>query len=250
HGPQYDVDNSLAEAPSQQEYPLIIDRGQKPVKGEDGKIDYIFNFNPEISRDQNWHYREDMRIPTISKGQKLAKINFPGEGKEGVDVSGQGVKALSGKPAVARAGKNVVFKNDNNCFYAAEDGQFSLSGRRLNVYPEYEVNETLTLKKGNLDFVGTIIIRGDVPAGFQVKAEGDIKIYGMVEAAEVIAGGSIYIAEGISGQGKGYLKAEDNIRVGYINQAEVYAGNDLYVENSILHSKCIINGHVFSQKGN
>jgi hypothetical protein len=160
------------------------------------------------------------------------------------------VKALAGKPVVARAGKNVVFKKENNCFYATEDGQFSLSGRKLHVYPEYEVNESLSLKKGNLDFVGTIVIRGDVPAGFRVKAEGDVKIYGMVEAAEIIAGGSIYIAEGISGQGKGYLKAEDNIRTGYINQAEVYAGNDLYVENSILHSKCVANGHVFSQKGN
>lgn len=250
HGIETAVLEDLSLAPSKLEFPLIVASGHRPTRGLDGKIDFIFDFDNHVTREDNWNFREVMKIPSVSKGQKLARIIAPTAGEDGEDVSGNIVRAIPGKPAIARAGKNVVFQKENASFYAAEDGQFSLVGRRLNVYPEFEVNETLSLKNGNLDFVGTIIIRGDVPNGYTVKAEGDIKIYGVVEAARIIAGGSIYIGEGIMGQGKGYLKAGENIRVGYINQAEIHVGNDLFVENSIIHSNCIVNGHVFCQTGN
>lgn len=250
HGIETAVIEDLSLAPSKLEYPLIIASGQRPTKGLNGKVDFIFDFDNKVTREDNWNFREVMKIPSVSKGQKLARIVAPTAGEDGKDVSGNIIKAIPGKPALARAGKNVVFQRENASFYAAEDGQFNLTGRRLNVYPEFEVNETLSLKNGNLDFVGTIIIRGDVPNGYTVKAEGDVKIYGVVEAATIIAGGSIYIGEGIMGQGKGYLKAGENIQVGYTNQAEIHVGNDLFVENSIIHSNCIVNGHVFCQTGN
>lgn len=152
--------------------------------------------------------------------------------------------------AVLRPGKNIVYHEESQTYFAAEDGQISYTGRKIQVLPVYHVNETLSLKTGNLDFVGTIIIHGDVPSGFKVKALGDVKVFGLVEAAEVTAGGSIYISEGISGQGKGILRARENLQIGYINQGNVFVGNDLYVENSILHSYCEVEGHVYSQRGN
>ncbi|MBN6206621.1 DUF342 domain-containing protein [Ralstonia pickettii] len=249
HGLQYEAIDLFAKFPAQMEYPLTIAKGQPPVNGTDGRVEYVFDFNEEINRDSAWNFRDVMKIPSVTKGQRLAKLIEPEKGIDGRDVMGSVIKALPGKPAVARAGKNVVYREEDKTFFATESGQFSLSGRKLNVFPEFEVNETLSLKKGNLDFVGTIIIRGDVPTGFTVKAEGDVKIYGMVEAATIIAGGSIFVTEGISGQEKGYLKAEGSIHIGYINQARVYTSNNLYVENSILHSECVVNGDVYCQKG-
>ncbi|WP_345739529.1 FapA family protein [Virgibacillus salarius] len=120
----------------------------------------------------------------------------------------------------------------------------------MQIQPVFEVEETLSMKNGNLDFVGTIIIHGDVPTGYTVKAKGDVKIFGMVEAATVIAGGSVYVSEGLAGQAKGTIRADESIKIGYINQGIAVAGQDLYVENSILHSNCTVKGHVFCQKGN
>lgn len=249
HGLQFETIDLFAKYAAKMEYPLTIAKGQPPVNGIAGRVDYVFDFDEEINRDSEWNFRNVMKIPSVTKGQRLAKLIEPEKGIDGRNVTGAVVKALPGKPAVARAGKNVVYREEDRTFFAAENGQFSLSGRKLHVFPVFEVHETLSLKKGNLDFVGTIIIRGDVPTGFIVKAEGDVKIYGMVEAATIIAGGSIFITEGISGQEKGYLKAEGSIHIGYINQARVYTGNNLYVENSILHSECIANGHVYCQSG-
>lgn len=250
HGIQFQAIERLAKNPSAVEFPLTIAKGRAPIKGTDGKIEYVFQFDTEINREEDWNFRDVMKIPSVTKGQKLATIKKPTAGKDGMDVTGSVIKALSGKKAVARAGKNVIFYEKDDSFYAEEAGQFTISCNKLNVYPQYEVNETLSLKNGNLDFVGTIVIRGDVPTGFTVKAQGDVKIFGMVEAATVIAGGSIFISEGISGQGRGRLQAGENIRISYINQASVDAGKDLYVENSILHSECTANGHVYCQRGN
>lgn len=250
YGLQHEKIKMLAENPTKIEYPVIVGKGQLPVDGTDGNVEYYINYSHEIQRDKDWDFREVMRIPSVEKGQKIGKLLKPTEGKAGRDVTDVSIPPLSGKPALARAGKNIIFREEDYSFYAIENGQFTLVDNKLNVYPEYEVNETLSLKDGNLDFVGTIIIRGDVPAGFTVKAEGDVKIYGMVEAANITAGGSIIISEGISGQGTGHLTAGGAIRIGYINQANVFAGSDLYVENSILHSECTANGHVFCQQGN
>ncbi|GGH69664.1 polymerase [Compostibacillus humi] len=230
-------------------FPVTIASGTPPVHGQDGKIAYELDMSTEIKRTSDWNFRDVMRIPTVEKGQKLVTIIPPAPGKDGKDVCGNVVQAKPGKPIKLIAGKNVEYKENESAFYATEAGQLSIVGKYVHVYPVFEVRETLSMKSGNLDFIGTIVIRGDVPSGFMVKAGGDIKIYGMVEAAEIISGGSVYISEGISGQMKGKVEAKENITIGYINQGNVQAGNNLYVENSIFHSKCIVKNEVYCQRG-
>lgn len=250
YGLQYHAISQLADDPLHVNYPVTVALGFPPEKGADGKIEFFISLEEEMQRDDNWNFRDVMRIPSVRKGEKLAKLVSAAKGTDGMNVRGETVAAIPGKPATVRTGKNVVFKESDHCYYAAENGQFSYNGRKMEVLPEFHVNGTLTMEVGNLNFVGSIIIQGDVPTGFTVQAAGDVKIFGMVEAAEVIAGGSIYIAEGIAGQGKGRLQAGGNVQIGYINQAEVFAGKDLYVENSILHSNCVVQEHVYSQRGN
>ncbi|WP_010649269.1 DUF342 domain-containing protein [Oceanobacillus massiliensis] len=242
--------NQILSSHSNDLFPLQIAKGLAVVDGQDGYIKYELNLDTKHERTSEWDFRNVMRIPSVAKGQKLAVVINPKEGIEGIDVSGNTVQPKSGKPVKVRAGNNVVYREENMSFYAVTDGQISIVGRYIHVFPIYEVHETLSMKTGNLNFVGTIVIHGDVPNGFQVQAEGDIKIYGMVESATIIAGGSVYIAEGLAGQGSGLVKASGNVTIGYINQGTVETSSDLYVENSILHSECIAEGHIFCQRGN
>src|SRR5699024_12805161 len=82
------------------------------------------------------------------------------------------------------------------------------------------------------------VIHGNIPTGLRINATGDIKAYGLVEGAELIAGGSIYVAEGIAGFKQGVIEAKKDVHLGYINQANVKVGTSIYVDNSILHSDC------------
>lgn len=231
-------------------FPYTIAEGLPVKHGLDGKISYELNFSTEIDRTPDWNFRDIMRIPSVEKGQRLAQVIMPEDGQDGINVNGDTVKAIKGKPATKKPGKNVVYREEDRSFYAISEGQLGISGRYIQVQPVFEVNETISMKNGNLDFVGSIIIHGDVSAGYTVKAAGDIKVYGMVEAATVIAGGTIYISGGLAGQKTGFIKADENINIGYINQGIVEVGNNLYVENSVIHSGCTVTNHLFCQRGN
>lgn len=231
-------------------FPMTIARGIPPKKGTDGSITYKLDYSSEVDRNSNWNFRDIMRIPSVKANQKLATITLPTKGEEGINVLGQKLKAQHGKPIQINAGINVKFNEDDLSFYSSIDGQVSITERDIKVHPVYEVNESLSMKTGNLDFVGSIIIKGDVPTGYTVKAKGDIKIFGIVEAATIISGGSVFVAEGLAGLQKGTIKAEENIHIGYINQGIVHANDSVYVENSIIHSEITANKQVFCQKGN
>lgn len=232
------------------DFPVQIAKGVPAKDGKDGTITYAFDYSSEIERGSDWNFRDIMRIPSVVKDQKLATITLPTKGEDGMNVLGQTVRAKPGRPVQTKAGKNVLFKEEDLSFYSAIEGQVSITERRIMVHPLYEVNESLSMKTGNLDFIGSIMIKGDVPSGYTVEAKGDIKIFGMVEAATVIAGGSVYVSEGLAGLQKGTIKAGENIHIGYINQGIVQTEDSIYVENSVIHSKVTANNEIFCQRGN
>ncbi|MGO4375892.1 FapA family protein, partial [Paenibacillus sp. MCAF20] len=98
------------------------------------------------------------------------------------------------------------------------------------------VNGDVDYRVGNIDFVGTVVIRGNVLNGFRINAAGDIRVIGGVEGAELDSEGSIEITGGILGGNKGHVKAGRNVRSSFIQEANVIAGEDILVSQSIMHS--------------
>lgn len=232
------------------DFPFIVAEGVNSVAGEDGSFEKLIELSAEVDRSEGWNFREVMKIPTVKEETPLAKIIPPTQGKEGVNVYGQKIKARPGKPYLIRAGKNVRFNEQNQTFYATVEGQVAFEPRVIHVHNVYEVHETISMKIGNINFPGTVIIHGDIPAGYTVEAAGDIKVFGMVEAATVIAGGTVYITEGFAGYKTGYIESGVDVQVGYVNQGTIKAKNDILVENSIRHAICTAGNDIVSQRGN
>lgn len=231
-------------------FPMNVAKGTERQDGIPGKINYLFDTTTEVDRTEGFDFREVMRIPTVKKDEKLASLVAPTKGTDGTNVYGAKIKARPGKPALMRAGKNVIFKQEDQSYYASVQGQVNIVGKIINVHDVYEVNEGISMKTGNIDFPGTVIIRGDVPTGFTVKALGDIKIFGLVEAATIIASGSVTITEGIAGLKSGRVEAGEDVNVGYVNQGIIHANNDIFVENSIMHSQIKAINDIICQRGN
>lgn len=245
-----DIVQSISTKLPKESFPLHVAKGMQPVHGKDGKVDYTLSFSLDVERTSDWNFRDVMRIPSVKKNEKIANVILPTKGKHGQNVLGEPVPSISGKPSAIRPGQNVTFKEEENAFYAMEEGQISTRDRYIEVHSVFQVNQSLSMETGNLDFVGSIVINGDVPTGYTVKAEGDIKIFGIVEAATIVADGSIFISEGLAGLEKGTIKAKEDIHIGYINQGIADAGNTIYVENSILHSECTAKNHIYCKTGN
>jgi uncharacterized protein (DUF342 family) len=89
---------------------------------------------------------------------------------------------------------------------------------------------------GNINFTGSVKIKGAVREGFSVVAAGDIEIKEMVEGAHVESSGNIVILGGVRGMGKARIVADGTIQLGFVDQASIRSRADVKVKNAILHS--------------
>ncbi|WP_068774651.1 DUF342 domain-containing protein [Paenibacillus sp. FJAT-26967] len=232
----------------------VIARGTPPVQGKDGYIAYHFETNnntgkPLETEDGRVDFKEVSTLNNVKKGQLIGKKIPPTPGTPGRAVTGEEIPTRSGKEARFKLGKNVVTDAEETAIYAAIDGLVTYTDRnKVNVFPVYEVNGDVDYRTGNIDFVGTVVIRGNVSPGFKIKASGDIRIIGGVEAAELEASGSIDITAGIVGRNKALIRAGKNVKTSFIQDAIVEAGEIIAVSQSIMHST-IRAGKVISCNG-
>lgn len=221
--------------------PLEIARGKQPIPGEDAYLSSPFKNGVEKEKAveetaNRVNLKQITDIPMVKEGEFAGEKIDPTPGIDGVAVTGERITARKGRDFPLRPGKNT--RVEGNRIYATKGGQVSVQKRIIHVHPSYEVSGDLDMKTGNIDFTGSVIIRGNVPSGYEIKAEGDIHIFGMVEASLLEAGGSIHISGGVSSQKKGRIKANKDVHALYLNEAHVEAGGAIYIRQAIMHSVC------------
>ncbi len=221
---------------------MTVAAGSPPRDGKDGSVRLLFDLEssarqPKILEDGTVDFREMTRIHNVNQGDRIAERILAEEGAPGMNVKGEPITCKRGKEARLKIGKNVMANPEQTVLVASISGVISLTdGDKINVFPIYEVNGDVDYNIGNIDFVGSVVIRGNVRSGFRVKASGDIRVTGGVEAAELIADGSIEISGGILGQNKGMVKAGKTIKSSFVQEGRVEAGEDVVVSQSIMHS--------------
>lgn len=219
----------------------VIAHGTPPVSGQDGYVHLLHDLSEDSKKPMELEsgkvdFREVTTINNVRKGQLLAQRVFATQGIAGRAVTGEELAARDGKEARLKIGKNVVADPEQKAIYAAIDGMICKTDRdKINVFPIFEVNGDLDYNIGNIDFVGSVVIRGNVLSGFKVKASGDIRITGSVEGADLEAGGSIEISAGILGHNKGSIRAGSRVKSSFIQDATVSA-DEVLVTQSIMHS--------------
>ncbi|EFM13085.1 protein of unknown function DUF342 [Paenibacillus curdlanolyticus YK9] len=182
--------------------------------------------------------KEVNRLNNVKRGQLIAEKIPATDGVEGKSVTGEVLPGRNGKEGRFRIGKNVVVNAEQTAMYAAIDGLITKTEKeKINVFPVYEVNGDVDYSTGNIDFVGTVVIRGNVLTGFRVKASGDIRVIGGVEGAELESEASIEITGGVMAGDKGHLKAGKNIKLTFVQDGRLTAGQDIIVSQSIMHSQ-------------
>lgn len=245
-GVKQDVLESVASNPSSVKYPIAVAEGKPAVNGADAYLRNEINDMNHADKEA-FNFRVVLHIPSVTNGQLLATEIPAGEGIDGLDVTGRQIRGRKGRPLRIKAGNNVL--NKSGKFYSMIDGKVSITNTSISVNPVFEVKGDLDLKTGNIDFVGNITIRGNVPSGYELKAGGDIWVHGLVEASSLQAAGNIIILGGVAGGLKGSITAGGNVLVNYLNQANVKAGQDVIVKTSILHSRVTAGGNVDCRTG-
>ncbi|WP_288311290.1 DUF342 domain-containing protein [uncultured Selenomonas sp.] len=217
---------------------FVAARGVAPVNGADAHIEKKYDIShkgrPRVIESDRVDYK-DMNLFVLAKaGQLLAERIPQTHGQEGKDVFGFPVPARNGKPIPLTVGKNAEIREENK-IYALIDGQIVEDGKRIGIDPHLSISGSVGVGTGNIDFVGSVQVSGNIDAGFVVKATGDVEVSGFVSGADV-EGRNVFISGGITGQGRGKITAKEDVRAAFAENALVEAGRDIYIADAVLHS--------------
>ena len=206
---------------------LIVAKGKEPRHGTDASVRYYFNTDvhaqPTLKDDGTVDYFHLNMINPCRKGQLLAEIIPEDEGEYGITVQGAKIRPRQVKKAHLEFGHNIEISEDRKKLTSLVDGHVSLVEGKVFVSDVYEV-ENVDLSTGNIEFEGSVQVRGNVSSNFEIRAGGNVIISGVVEGACIEAGGNIIIARGMNGMAKGILKAGGNIVAKFLENATVSAG--------------------------
>jgi len=225
----------------------LVAQGRPPIRGKDGWVKIFFQeevVKEFLGEEDGVNLFGVTRVPEVRPGDLLAEVMPPEEGEPGEDIFGNPVPPLKGKEAKVVAGKNTRLSEDGKRVFATIAGRPQLIGNRVAVYPVFEVRGDVDATTGNITFVGSVVIRGDVRSGFAVEAEGDIEVWGVVEAASLSAGGHIRIGKSFVGSGTGVVRASGDVNVRILENATIIAGGNVFVEEAALHSNVSCGGNL------
>jgi len=219
--------------------PILVAEGQKPKNGEDAKIVYNFRIEKKIQLEEDEkgqvNFKDLDLIENVVAGQLLATKVPATEGEEGRTVTGEVLEAKSGKDLELQPGKNTELSPDGMSIISMINGQVVLARGKINVEPVYEVSGDVDMRTGNILFLGTVIVKGNVEDGFSVKAAGDIEVRGSVGKCILDAEGDINIKQGVMGKLGGMIKSGGSVWSKFLEQVNVVADKNVFVQDGIMH---------------
>lgn len=200
-------------------YHIDPDSQGRPVELEDGRIDF----------------KEINSFLCVEEGQLLVEKVPATLGTPGIDVFGLSIPAKPGKDKNMPKGKNVILVDDWRLYAAIHGHLHIFLDKRINVIPVIVIDTDVDYSTGNIDFKGSVIVRGTVKPDFSIKAGGNVEVYGTV-CGGMVEANSIIIHKGIQGMNRSIIKARERLVANFIENATVYVEQDIIVSDAVLNS--------------
>ena len=239
HGVKEDLLRDFIDKPEYNDK-ILIAEGTKAKDGKDAYIQYYFETDQNVRLKEGSNGKIDFKelniIQNVTENQPLAKKIPAEQGVPGSTVMGKWLPATNGKDITLPVGNNTHVNDEGDTILADINGQALVINGLVNVEPVYTVNGDVNLKTGNIIFLGTVIVSGNVDDGFSIKASGNIEIHGTVARAELDAEGDIIINQGVNGKNGGHIYAGKSLWARFIENANVRAGDMVIVSDGIVNS--------------
>lgn len=226
---------NLVENPQEGEF--LIAEGNPPIDGEDGYISFEFDVSKRTL------------VRNVKAGEKIATIYPPTSGVDGIGVNGEVLKAKSGKSPNVFLGQNVAFSDsDKSVIVATSDGNLVINeDETIEVTPVIKINGNIDVSFGEVNFVGTIIVSGDIKSGSKVKVGKNLEVYGNIEDAEVEVKGNALIGGGFIGYGKGRLYVHGDASLRYITNQSLIVDGNLTIKREAVNANIVCGGKIIAK---
>ncbi len=206
----------------------IVAKGVPAKRGIDGYYEFLFDKDaketkPRIREDGSVDYSPN--IVTVEKGQKVAVYHPPVEGSFGYTVFDSVVAPPPAKEANRISLKKV--ERIGNEFFAMNDGRISYRMKTLEVRDCLVVEGDAGYATGMIDFVGDVIVKGDVKDGVVMNINGSLQVKGEIDAANIKVGKNLVVYGGIHGKQKAEIEVGGTLTASFIENAVIRAKGDI-----------------------
>ena len=230
---------------------VLIASGKPAEDGLDSRFESLLpemkERVPQVDEEGIANFRDLGEILVVYTGDSLMRRYPAGDGEPGFTISGAPIPAKKGMSLEFTAGLEgaEIDSNDSDLLIAKIDGCPYLIPNGVKVEPVYTV-KNVDLHSGNIDFLGTVIVTGEVQSGMTIKADGDIHIKGSTEGAILIAKGDIVVTGGLIGHPEKpeteltidpITEAGGSVNANFTQNAVVNAGQGIFIRDYTMMCK-------------
>ncbi|MDX8359656.1 FapA family protein [Cytobacillus sp. IB215316] len=218
---------------------IVVARGVEPVNGEDSIVSYykMSERKPTIREDGKADYFDMNFIDVVEAGEWLGEKIPPTTGKAGRTVLGSLLFPKKGKDKVLYYDKKTVKKeeleNGKVVLRAVIDGVVQIENGKLSIGDHLVINGDVGVETGNINFDGSVTIKGIVQDGYSVIATKDISIMSEIGISRVkliqSKTGDVFIKGGVFGKGVTNIVSGQDIFVKYANECTLTSKRNINV---------------------
>ncbi len=232
---------------------FVLIKGESPVPPIHGRVEWDGDFfNNGFVADKETgkvDYREKASSESVKKGVLLGHQIPVKEGKDGLNVFGNVIPSEKPEQYYPKVGENIRFDLNKNAYYAEISGRVRLVSDTLYVDEVYTIDEDVDITTGNIQHTGAVVVKRDVLGGAKIETAGNIEVGGIIENAEIQAGGDLVVHGGIRQSEGQKVVVEGCINAKYIDGGNIQANKDIVVEREIINSTLHTLGAVVIPKG-
>lgn len=231
----------------------IVAKGKPARDGQEGYVEYKFNpdlkATPKMNDDGTVDFHTLENVNHVKEGDVVAVLHPEDRGEAGCDLLGRQVSPKKVGHVIFRHGNNLMISEDGRNLISKVSGHVMLEGDKIFVSNVLEL-VNVDASTGDINYDGSVVIKGNVLAGFSVNATGDISVSGIVEGATVVSGGNITFNRGVQGMNRAVIKAAGNIVSKFIESANMVQAGGSIETDSILHSRVTAKGPIVASGRN
>ena len=236
-------EDRFSDVGAQPGFPVVVAEGSPAAQGRSGWVECLVQPSQSSTAKEGDNTRLVFQVLNVRQGEPVAFVHEPEVGADGITVTGESIPGRRGAPVGVSAGPGVAA--DPQCegrYCATRDGDAIVDAKgKIDVRDTIEIGGNLDITKGDITFVGSLIVRGDIRGDLVIKVGKNLTVLGDVDDAVIEAGGDVTIKNGFMGRGSGKITAGGTVKIQHLRNQHVTAGNEVHVEresvNGIISAK-------------
>ena len=226
---------------------MVLANGKHPVDGKEAVVNILVGSERE-THDGEAELADHMKMAQycmVDKDEVLVEVIKEIDGDYGMDVHGNELAPPDLKNRAYDVGQNIRKEEsmEKILLIADKAGCFISNNNHFSVTDTLMIDGDVGPRTGNICQGSSVIISGNVLAGFTVECKDELIVKGSIENGAIIRCGNLIVKKGVFAR-KGMIHVKGNADIGYIQDAVVRVNGDLTVQKYLHNSNVTVRGNL------